>query len=64
MTARQAPRGQKWVRIAKAAHASGISARTLRRWALEGRIPSRQPGGGRSWHLLYLPAVLAARATP
>ena len=46
-----------WVRIADAARATGIPARTIRWWAERRKIPFAQIGGPRTWLLVYLPAL-------
>ena len=34
-----------WLTISEAARRTGISPRTLRYWALQGRLPAFRPGG-------------------
>lgn len=51
---------QEWASVGAAARATGLPARTIRRWAQEGRIASVQVGGRFTWHRVHLPSLLAA----
>ena len=51
---------QRWLRVQQAADLLGVSATTMRRWADDGRLPSRRtPSGQRRFRLNDLKAVVA-----
>jgi hypothetical protein len=57
-------RSHDWVRIADAARATGIPARTIRWWAERRKIPFAQIGGPRTWLLVYLSALKRPGVNP